>query len=378
MDLRWSCLDEDRQRAAKRYARSRYLLFLLELALGTAYLVLLLLPGLSRGLKEELSRVSFNEPLWAALFFAILYLAYSVLSIPLAAYGGYLLPKRYGLSTQTWRGWFLDWAKSLAIALVIGAPATMVVYYLLGTTSLWWLYGAGFVLLLTVVFSNLAPILLIPLFYKLKPLTDEELAKRIIALAQQAGASIRAIDAINLSSKTTAANAALVGLGNTRRVLLGDTLIQNYTPEEIGVIFAHELGHHVHWDIPKGIVVQTTVILLSFWIADKLLRWNVGIFGFDSIADVAAMPLLAIILEGVGLLAMPLLNVFSRSIESSADRYALSLTRDYSSFISAMEKLADQNLSEADPPRWAEWFFYTHPPISQRVKLAQTLASQQL
>ena len=247
----------------------------------------------------------------------------------------------------------------------------VVYWFLAGFPGIWWLLGAAFVILLAVVMSNLAPILILPLFFKLKPLADEELVRRLTELTQRAGKKVRGAFTMDLSSKSTTANAALMGWGSTRRIVLSDTLLHKYSPEEIEVVLAHELGHHAHNDIGKLIAVQSAFIVVGFYLVDLVLRASVPKMGFSGISDVAAFPLLALVIGAFALLLQPLTNAYSRHIESEADDYAIRMTGNPDAFISMMSKLADQNLSEAQPSRWVEIFFYDHPPYRKRVERAQ-------
>ncbi len=341
----------------------------LELGLSGAFVLVLLFTPLSAGLRDLLD---FPRLARVALYFATLLIAFGVLSAPLSFYGGFVVPRRFGLLRQSLGGWLTDGAKRGALGLVLGGGVMVFLYWLLGGfADLWWLFGAAFVIVLGVAMTNLAPVVIIPLFYKLEPLADTVLRERLERLAERARTRVRGIFTMNLSSKASTGNAALVGLGNTRRIVLGDTVVDRYPPEEIEVIVAHELGHHVHHDIAKLIVMQSLTIVLGFFVAHLVLRAGVPYFGFEGISDVAAFPLLA----GVfGLLAVglaPLTNAYSRYIEGAADAYALTLTGNADGFIAMMTGLANQNLSEAEPGRWVEWLFYDHPPFYKRVARAR-------
>jgi STE24 endopeptidase len=195
--------------------------------------------------------------------------------------------------------------------------------------------------------------------------------ERLTRLAGAAGTRVRGVYRFDMSSKTLAANAAVVGLGNTRRIILGDTLLDNFSADEIETVLAHELGHHVHGDMGRGILVQSALTLGGLWLASLALRWGVTAFGFNGVADVAAMPWLALVLGAFGLVTTPLSNAYSRWRERLADRYALETTHQPQAFASAMTRLADQNLADADPERWVEVLLYSHPAISRRVAMAE-------
>jgi len=370
--------DPERQRQAREYARLRHRLLLLELVLGGLYLLAWLLSGVSTGLKGLLLQVTSLPPLLVALYAAIFGAAYELLLAPLSFYGGYVLPHRYGLATQSLRSWLGDQAKALALGGVLGLIVLEMVYALLAAfPGTWWLWAAAFLIAVTVLLANLAPVLIVPLFFKFTPLADAELAQRLAALAERAGTRVRGVFTINLSSKTTTANAALMGWGNTRRIVLGDTLLANYTPDEIETVLAHELAHHVHGDIWQLMGVQSLLLLAGLFLADRFLHWGVRSFGFQGPADVAAMPLLALALALFGLLTMPLANAYSRWRESLADDYALRATGKPEAFRSAMTRLANQNLAELTPARWVELLLYDHPPIGQRLARAERFQAGQ-
>jgi len=378
-------IDPDRQRQAKEYARLRHRLLALELALTALALVAVLAVGLNVWLKQivfaitrDPSPPSAGQAIWLAtfLYFAVALIAYGVMFFPLSYYGGFVLPHRYGLSTQTRRAWFADELKGGALGIALGGVVIEVIYAVLrATPATWWLWASAFMLVFNVLLANLAPVLILPIFFKFKPLEDAELVARLSALAERAGTRVRGVFTMMLSEKTTAANAALMGLGNTRRIVLGDTLYEKYSHDEIETILAHELGHHVHRDIAWGLVVEIALTLAGFFIADLFLRASVARLGYESIADLAAMPLFALALGAFGAITLPLGNAFSRWREALADAYALQATRNAPAFIGAMEKLANQNLAEVEPERWVELVLYSHPPIGKRIKQGERFAA---
>jgi STE24 endopeptidase len=368
-------LNSERQRQAQRYAIAHRVLYLADLAIGAILLGGIVVSGGASALRDLTSPAPFGRIGTIAEFVLLLLLVSTVLTFPLTVYGGWVLPRRNGLSVQTIWAWLIDWLKGLAIGLVLGLVLVEVVYALLQLIpDWWWLATAVIYLLFTVVLASLAPILLLPLFFKLTPLDRPDLAERLEQRARQAGTRVRGVYRINLSSKTTAANAALMGLGNTRRIVLGDTLLDHYSPAEIDVVFTHELGHHLHRDVPRLIVGQSIVTLIGLYLCGLVLSWSIGTYGYQSIADPATLPILALTLGAFGLLSAPLTNYLSRRWEREADLYALQTTDDPQAFQSAMIRLANQNLAEYDPPAWVETIFYDHPAIARRVRLAESYA----
>ena len=364
-------LDVERQEEARQYARVRRRLMVVDLALGAIYLVVWLVTDLNLALRDWVWTVS-SSPMVAVLLYGVIFaLPYGLLDVPMSFYSGYILPHRYGLSNQTLANWIGDQLRGLAIAGVFGLLVLEIVYWLLRRApDLWWLYAGGFMLLLTVVLSSLAPVVIMPLFFKVTPLEDEDLARRLTMLAEKAGTNVRGVYRFDMSTRTKSANAALVGLGATRRIVLGDTLLDEFTADEVETILAHELGHHVHHDIPLGVAVNTVLTLVSFFVAHQVLRWGVEPFGLIDAADPAGLPVLMLVSAILGLIALPLGNAYSRWRERMADRYALESTGKPQAFATAMTRLANQNLGEFDPDQWVVVLLHSHPPIRKRVEAA--------
>jgi STE24 endopeptidase len=179
-----------------------------------------------------------------------------------------------------------------------------------------------------------------------------------------------------LGDKTSKANAALTGIGNSRRILVSDTMLSQYSDDEIEVVLAHELAHHVHGDIWKGIAFETVLVLAGFYFASWLLRMAGPAAGLRGADDVAGLPILLLAAGAVSLVMLPLAHAMSRGYERRADRFALTLTRNTPAFVSAMKRLGAQNLAEEEPSRIVQWLFYSHPPIRDRIAAAHAFARQ--
>jgi STE24 endopeptidase len=357
-----------RQEKARKYAKSRRCLAFGDLALAGILLLLLIFSGLSVRLAGLLTLPVVPA---ATIYFVAVMVTYGVLSAPLSYYRGFVLPHRYGLSIQKFTGWLGDEAKAGGLSLAFSAGIVAAIYWFITIFPLmWWLLGWGIVVLLSLILTTLAPIIIVPLFFKMKPLDDTDLKLRLEQLAQRAKVGVCGVYAIELSSKGTTANAALMGLGNTKRIVLSDTLLQRYSPPEIEIITAHELGHHLHSDTFRLLVIHAAIWLVGFYVADLALNASVLPLGFSGISDIAALPLLMLILATFSLLVAPVTNTYSRHLEVAADEYALRLTDNPKSFINTMTKLADQNLAEAQPSRWVEALIYDHPGYNKRVEHA--------
>jgi STE24 endopeptidase len=368
-------VNEDR---AARYHRLKRCAAVVSLVWIVVILAAVLWTGLSVALGAAAKGwAAFAPPAWtdatAVVFYVIgLSLISEIGSLPLTFYGGFVLERRYGLSSQRVGGWLKDQAKSLAISLLLGVGAASLVYrFIRLSPAQWWLPAGCVSALLIVGLSSLAPVLLLPLFYGVKPLASETLRARLVALAERAGARVLGAYEWGLGEKTRRANAALTGLGATRRILVSDTMLAEYSDEEIEIVLAHELAHHVHGDIWKGLLFESGLVIAGFYVAARVLEGSSGLLGLDGPADVAGLPLLLLAAGTVALVAVPAAHAMSRAYERSADRFALELTGNPGAFISAMRRLGAQNLAEEQPSRIVQWLFYSHPPIRERIAAAQ-------
>jgi len=374
-------IDPERQQKAREYARIRRQLSIVSIGIAAIGILFIFWTGLDVALRDWLQPLSWQPlrgwyPLQVLLYFLVLMLGYEVLTAPLAYYGGYVLPHRYGLSTMTLPAWLTDLFKGLVLSLILEALAVEVIYVLLATQpQTWWLWTALILLFFTVIMANLAPVLILPIFYKFTPLPEGELTRRLLALAERAHTRVRGVFSMQMSRKTTAANAALMGLGNTRRIVLGDTMLDRYTPDEIEVVLAHELGHHVHHDLWKLIISQSILTLGGLYLVNLALHWAVDTQHYYlRLADPATMPFLLLVTAIFGLVVMPISNGLSRAVEYQADEYALQSTKMVGAFKSAMTRLANQNLADIEQSPLIEFLFHDHPAISKRLKHADSFA----
>ncbi len=366
-------LDPERQQKAKEYARIGRRIFVFELVFGMVYVIAWIVTGLSPWWRDQIHTMTQTTWLAVPLFALGFGLPYLILTAPVNYYSGFVLPHKYEQSVQSFRDWLMDQVKGLLLTAVLGLIILEIIYALMGVApQTWWLWMGLVMLVFTVLLSNLAPVLIFPLFFKYHPLENEELVERLTRLAEQAGARVQGVYTFDMSSKTVAANAAVMGLGNTRRIVLGDTLTTRFTVDEIETVLAHEFGHHVHHDLTTGIIVQSVLTLFGFWLANIVMTWGVAFFGYQGLTDPATLPLLIIALSVFGLVTMPLGNIWSRWREVKADEYALKMSGNPQAFISAMTRLANQNLADADPPAWVEFLLHSHPSISKRVAMARS------
>jgi STE24 endopeptidase len=367
-------MNEDK---AARYHRLNRRASVAGTALSALCLLLLLVTGGSAALRSTAASLAAGSFLLTVVVYAVfLVLLLQVLQLPLALYQEIALERRYGLSTQRMGKWWTDQIKGTAVGLVLAIGAALIALSLLRwDPDRWWLTAAVIFAVLLVGMAQLAPVVLLPIFYDFKPLDRAALTSRLLALAERAGARVLGVFEWRLSDRTRKANAALTGIGGTRRILLSDTLLAGHSDDEIEVILAHELAHHVYRDIWSGIALETALIVAGFYLADRALARFAGSFGITGKADVAALPLLLLAAGAVSLALLPFFNAFSRRMERRADRYALEMTRNAEAFVTAMKRLAAQNLAEEHPSRVVEVLFYTHPPTASRIAAARAWAT---
>jgi STE24 endopeptidase len=363
---------------ARRYNHTRRWLGIADFAVGFVFLLVLLATGWSDSLRDLAYRVGDQSYSLSLFVYVVLLLGISkALGIGLDYYG-FRLERGFKLSNQKFGAWLWDETKGFLVGLVLGSLVIELVYFTIRQwPQHWWMLAWVLFMGLFILLAQLAPVVLFPIFYKFEPLEDEDLRRRLVVLSEHAGTRVRGVYRWKLSEKSKKANAALTGLGSTRRIILADTLLDNYTPEEIEAVLAHELGHHVHRHILKSILVQAAITLVGFWAANWALHYAVDRHMFEELSDFANLPLLALVSVVLSFLLMPLLNAYSRFNERQADRYAFESIASIEPFISSMNKLAEQNLAERTPSKWVEWFFHSHPAISRRLAAAEAWSKTQ-
>ena len=362
--------NEDR---AARYHRLKRRALLLSSVARVLVLLLVIVTGFSvllRDISSVLAGGSFT--LTIIVYVVGLSLFLEIVRLPLAFYEGVTLERRYGLSTQSDGHWWFGQFKSGILVLVFVAVFTVLIWHLIFLMpELWWVFTAVSLIIVLIGLVQIAPVSLIPLFYDIKPLDRPLLRERLVALAQKTGAPVFGVFEWRVSNGTRKANALLVGIGRTKRILLSDTLLADHSDDEIEVILAHELAHHVHHDIWKGVILEGVFIWAGCYLGDRVLTLAVPILQLSGKSDIAGFPIVVMAGITVSLLLVPIVNAVSRLHERRADRYALEMTRNTQAFISAMKRLGMQNLADERPSRLVQLLFHTHPPISARIAAAE-------
>ncbi|MDR4506492.1 MAG: M48 family metallopeptidase [Candidatus Scalindua sp.] len=356
---------------SKKYSAQKNISLLSGACVTILYLVFMALLG-SNILKYYLWFITTNQYLLIALYLFAFILLLELFTMPLQLYSGFILEHLFKLSNQTFLGWIRDELKKFLLSVVFLIFLGEIMYlFLRNFPGSWWILTSIVWIFFSIIMAKLAPVLILPLFYKMVPIERVDIKEGFLKLAEGTGITIEGVYKINLSKNTKKANAALAGLGSTRRVLLGDTLLESYSSAEINSVFAHELGHHVYHHIWKLLAIGVITSFAGFALCHYVVINVLTYFGFQYIHDIAAFPLLCIVFAFFGLLLLPIQNACSRRWERACDKYAIIKTNNPQAFISTMNKLADQNLADRAPNRIIELLFYDHPPIAKRIEVAK-------
>ena len=362
---------------AKKYSELKHKLSFGNSLLSFLIILIIFISGLSRTL-ERIS-VNFSDNIYIAFLVFVVFVAVleGILTFPLSFYSGYILEHKYNLSNQTLFSYFKEDLKGVAVGIVLGVPLLLVFFYILKNYPYsWWFILGLFLFFFSVLMARIAPVIIFPLFYKFKPVENESLNNKIISLCKKTGVTVEGIFTFDMSKDTKKANAAFTGMGKSKRIILGDTLLQNFSEDEIESIFAHELGHYKMKHILKLMFTSTVLsfaglYLTSFFYSQTLISLHI-----ENLYTLSVLPLLFLYLSAFYFLVSPLSNFISRKFEWQADKYALETCKDNNNFASALEKLSSQNLSDKYPNKWIEIFFHSHPSLGKRIEFARNFKKQ--
>ena len=347
--------------------------------LGVLFLILISVTGAAATLSAVLhASLGPSRVLVAAAFAGVLLLAHELLTLPLAYYRGVTLERRYGLSSETRAHWWLTHLKALVVGGVLMVAAAVVLSVLLAwSPDRWWLLASVLFAAVLVALAWAAPIWLLPIFYDFRPLDRPALTSRLVDLARRANTPVSGVFEWRLGDRTRKANAALVGIGETRRILLSDTLLETHSDDEIEVILAHELAHQVHGDLWTTLVLQVGITAAALYAAARALSVLHGSLGISEMpTEVEQLPVLALVSGTVTLVLTPVANALSRAHERRADRFAIERTGNAAAFMSAIKRLSSQNLAEDTPPAWVETLLHSHPSTARRLEAARRFAER--
>ncbi len=359
---------------SKKYNNIKLALGISKSVLTFIVILLFVASNLSLTLENYLKDYTSNQYLILTFYVLLSGVGFSTLFFPLNFYSDFYLEHKFQLSNQTFIAWLWEGLKASIVGLAIGIPMLLLFYYVLLTyNELWWLPFAIFLFFVSVILAKIVPIVILPLFYKVTPIENEDLRERIFRLSQNVNLKVENIFQFNMSKNTKKANAAFTGLGKTKKILLGDTLISEFTNDEIESVIAHELGHYKHKHIIKNIAIGTISSFITLYLISVLYSNSIGWFGFNEISKIAALPILSLWGMIIGIIQTPLTNLLSRKYEYEADEYAVRSTNKKEIFINTLDKLTEQNLGDKEPHPFVEWFFYSHPSVKKRVSFINSL-----
>ncbi|MFA7255758.1 MAG: M48 family metallopeptidase [Candidatus Omnitrophota bacterium] len=363
--------DKIKQAVAYQVIKRRLTLF--HLLLTPALLGILIASGWTFGMRQNaIALAGGSDGGVVGIYFLLFSLFFLIFDLPLSFYSEFVLEHQFGLSNQNFRQWLLDLGKKTLLSFVLSLALLECLYLIIRVDPVhWWIWAWAAYAFVSYILGKVFPVVIVPLFYKYGKLEDKELETKVLKLAARFDMPVGNVYSINLSKTTKKANAAFMGIGRTKRVVLSDTLIQNFTHSEVEVVVAHELGHYKHHDVWRLLGFGLVASLIAFAAGFLGMNALVPVLSFSSAADVAGLPLLFLIFYVVNLVLMPLMNGYSRRRERAADIFALKALETREVFISCMEKLGEQNLADPEPPAWYEWFFYDHPSIGKRVQMAK-------
>ena len=366
---------------AKRYSRTKLAVMVASTLWSATRLAWFASDRRARRLRDSVARELPDNRLAAPAFFALTTVLSWLSGLPVAFLGGHVVERRFGLTKQSTGGWFGDQSKGLLLGILLQTPLLTAAYAVMRRRPRdWWLVLSGASVPLAVVLSNLAPVLLMPLFNRFEPLRDEALAARIRSLATRSGVLISDVYEMDMSRQSEKPNAMFTGVGNTKRIVLGDTLLAGFSADEVEAVVAHELGHQVHGDIWRLIAFGAGAEFGLAWLLSRIappaLRRTRARTGVSEVKDEASLPVLALIMTALGIVVMPIQAAFSRAMERRADTFAIELTRNGEAYARAMEGLAAQSLADPDPPRPVVLMLYSHPPIVDRIRGARAAGTR--
>lgn len=362
---------------ALRYYRSGVALWLVNIGWGLLVPALFLFTGFSARLRDWAQQQGRRWFFVIALYFGVFTLVNFALDFPLALYQGFVRPHAYDLSNQTFAKWLGDLSKELLISLIVGGLFLWIPYLLLRKSPRrWWLYTSFLTIPFLCLSLLITPIWIDPLFNHFGPMKNKPLEAQILQLAQRAGIANSRVYEVDKSQDTKTVNAYVTGFGDTKRIVLWDTLLAKLSPEETRFIMGHEMGHYVLGHVFRTILFVFLLTLLSTYaahrFAEQLLRRFGARFGFRHLSDIASLPLFLLLINTSSLVVGPIGLAYSRYNEHEADRFGLEITRDNHAAALAFVKLQTENLSNPYPPRWLTLLRSTHPPIGERIDFCNT------
>ncbi len=372
----WQYFSADQVNLGRQYNKVLRLTFIGGFLIQAAFLLWLVFTGRAAALSrwsEQASGGSYAGSL--LLFFLILWLLLLVLELPFTFFSGYVWQHQWGFSTQSLASWWADYAKGAGLGLALSAAGMAILFRVMGRwPGAWWLAGATLFSAWLVIQTYLWPVLISPLFNRFVPATDPAVRTLVQELSQKAGLPVDQVLVMDASRRTNRANAYFAGLGRTRQIVLYDTLLRDYPPDQVRAVVAHEMAHWRQGHIMRGLALGALGSFALWGILFLTLRTTVPLlYGRYPPGAWAVILLFFLLASFVG---TPLQNYFSRGMEKEADRVAVMLTGDVEGAVRLQEDLAAKNLSDVAPAPFIQWFSYSHPPAMSRIELIRRAGGQ--
>ncbi|MBI2232918.1 MAG: M48 family metallopeptidase [Candidatus Aenigmarchaeota archaeon] len=354
--------DPKKRKLAKIYSKGRLMSGIINgIIIPIIFFAFFYFSGLSASLRD----IAMPTGSPAIVFYTFVFLTLiAIIQFPLRFYSSYTYEHKYGLSRYKLSGWFKDYSKSLMLFYLFTIPIIYGLFLLLPLQN-WWIYAGVAYFFLSVFLSTILPVFILPLFYKLEPYRNKTHLKRLLSVIKSAGVTnVKGIYVANESAKSVKANALFSGLGKTKRIVLFDTLVNNFTPDEVETVIGHEAGHYIQKDIWRGIMIDTILIFPVLYIVSAILANYTS-----SVADIANIPLIFLAFRALDVILMPLTNAYSRHREAQADLFALETCRKPVAQASAEKRLVDTALGDHKPHPFVVFMLHTHPPAEKRVQM---------
>ena len=378
-------LPDDVRKKAHDLNRIHFRFNLISFVYGLVVLWIVLHWRFSAKYRDWAEAASSRRFLQAVVYSPLLILTTAILGLPADVYEEHV-SRQYGISIQGWGSWIWDWAKGEFIGIIVGTILIWILYAVIRKSARrWWFYFWLVSLPIGVFLVFLSPLVIDPMFHKFEPLQQKDLGltASLEQMVQHAGRDIppERMFWMGAGEKTTSLNAYVTGIGASKRIVVWDTTIAKMNTPQIVYVTGHEMGHYVLNHVPRGLAFGAVVLLVLFYLGFRtvggfLQRWGQG-WGIRAIDDLASLPVLLLLLSIFGFAADPVFNAFSRHIEHQADQYGLEVTHGLtpdSNQIAAQsfQILGEVGLSDPDPNPVNVFLFYSHPPISDRVRFALT------
>lgn len=346
--------------------------------IGVVLLGIILFTGLSAKIRNLAQKVTGKRAVHWLIYIILFMVVLFIINLPFDYYRNFLVEHDYGFSNQTGGEWFAESLKSLVVTIIFSCIILGLLYWLINRFKRWWLYFAVGMIPIAVLMIIIVPVVVSPMFNKFEPLKDEQLAAKMTQLANKAGIQDPDIYQVDASKQSKKINAYFTGMFGTRRIVLYDNMINNFSHEEIEFVMGHEIGHFKMYHIWKGLFIAVIIVFAASWLADRLLPRIINRFrrrlGFEKLGDIASIPLLILFITVFSFITQPFQNTISRIHEYDSDEYGLRLSGvTAEDAVRTFDKLSVFNLSDPAPSPIIEFWFYDHPALYKRMDFVRNL-----